>query len=68
MSGQAEAAARQAYDVQEDKIKLLSDQMSELMSRFDQETRYRARLEEENASLRAMRDQRVEAIYIGTPH
>ena len=64
---QTEAAARQAHDIQEDKIKLLSDQMSELMSRLDQETEYRARREEESAHLRAMREQRVEAIHIGTP-
>ena len=43
-SRQAEAAARQAIDLQEDKVKLLSSQMQELMTRLDSEARYRARL------------------------
>ena len=66
-SRQAEAAARRARDVQEGKIKTLSGQMIELMFRLDQKSRYCARLEEENASLRAIRDQRIETINIGNP-
>ena len=52
-SRQVEAAARQANDVQEDKIKILSSQMQELIARLDEESRHRARLEAENADLRA---------------
>ena len=43
-SRQVEAAARQANNVQEDKIKILSSQMQELMARLDEESRHHARL------------------------
>ena len=66
-SRQAEVAARHAHDVQEDKIKILCDQMKELLSRLDQEARHRMRPEEQNDSVRAGRDQRIETINIGTP-
>ena len=63
----AEPSPRQVSDIQEDKIKLLSDQMQELMSRLDRETKYRARLEAQNADLRARTEQQVHPIHIGTP-
>ena len=62
-----EAAARQANDIQEDKIKILSGQMQELIARLDQESRHRARLEAENADLRAKSELHLRRIHIGTP-
>ena len=66
-SRQAEAAARQANDLQEDKIKLLSNQMQELMARLDNESRYRARLEAQNTDLKARTELPVRPVHIGTP-
>ena len=66
-SGHMEAAARQANDIQEDKIKILSGQMQELIARLDQESRHRARLEAENADLRAKSELHLRPIHIGTP-
>ena len=48
-SRQAQAAARHVHDIQEDKIKTLSD-LDERVARLDQEARHRRRLEEQNAS------------------
>ena len=62
-----EAAARQANDIQEDKIKILSSQMQEFIARLDQESRHRARLEAENADLRAKSELPLRPIHIGTP-
>ena len=62
-----EAAARQAHDIQEDKIKILSSQLQELIARLDQESRHRARLEAENADLRAKSELPLRPIHIGTP-
>ena len=62
-----EAAARQANDIQEDKIKILSGQMQELIARLDQESRHRARLEAENADLRAKSELHLRPIHIGAP-
>ena len=66
-SRQAEAAARQASDIQDDKIKLLSNQMQELMNRLDSEVRYRARLEAENTDLKARTELPVGPIHVGSP-
>ena len=66
-SRQVEAASRQASGVQEDKIKILSSQMQELMARLDEESRHRARLEAENADLRARSELPVRLMHIGTP-
>ena len=66
-SHQAEAAARQASDIQEDKIKLLSNQMQELMTRLDSEVKYRARREAESADLRSRTELPVGPIHVGTP-
>ena len=62
-----EAAARQANDIQEDKIKILSGQMQELIARLDQESRHRARLEAGNADLRARSELHLRPVHIGTP-
>ena len=65
-SRQAEVAARQANGLQEDKIKILSNQMQELIVRLDNESRHRARLEAENADLRARTELPVRPMHIGT--
>ena len=62
-SRQAEAA----NDIKEDKIKILSNQMQELIARLDEESRHRARLEAENADLRARSELPVRPMHMGTP-
>ena len=63
-SRQAEAAARQASDIQEDKMQEL---MTRLDDEVDDEVKYRARLEAENADLRARSELPVHPTHIGTP-